>query len=234
MPAIDANANNLLLSSDYPLDKIVYITTGSFVVPYPVAGFTYSINHGLPFIPLVNGSWDVTPSFSTNYNFYTGTVPSSNPAVLFNLELDVSADANNIVILPINVSGSSTIVYYRIYALEPSDSSANISSTASSGDSFVFNLGYNFTKLFKDGLITGVTHPGTYVVRHGLGYPPQVLSWSTDITGTLYPIDYTSWGFGDVSNLAVAVDSTNVTFTSGSTSLITRIDYRIYADTAAT
>lgn len=233
MPANPLNAKEFLLSTDFPLDKVVFLTSGSYVVPSPVAGNKLTIPHGLPFIPLVSGSWDVTPSFSTNYDYYTGTIPSSNPATPFNLELDITADATNIYINPINVTGSPQTVYYRIFALEPSDSQANLPSTVASADSFILNTDYNYTKLYLDGVITGIGFPSTFTVTHGLGYPPQVLAWQTDPFNGLKPAEQASMVAGSPNDTAVVVDNSNVTFLIGAASNVTRIDYRIYIDDSA-
>lgn len=230
MPANVQNARNFLLTTDYPIDIIVYLNSGSATVPSPSGGLQILVPHRFPFIPLVGGSWDITPSFNTNFDYSTGTIPSANPTAPFNVQLDISADATNVIIDTLNVSGSSAGIYYRIDALEPSDSHADIPFTASSGSPFILNTDNNYTKLFMEGVINAVTPSSTQSIIHNLGYRPQVSAWTTDFLGILRPVNLTSIIGGDPGNVAVKPTSTTVDFIIGSASNTVRIDYRIYID----
>lgn len=232
MPANVQNARYFKLTTDFPLDKVIFLNSGSATVPFPTAGFTVVIPHGLPFTPLVGGSWDITSTFNTNYDYFTGTVPSSNPlATVFNIELDIEADATNITITPINVSGAPVTVYYRIFALEPSDSHADIPFTASAGSNFILNTDNNYTKLYLEDFINSPAIPSTTTVTHNLGYAPQVMAWYTFASGARLPVALTQVFGSDVSEVAVQVNNSTVNFIVGSLSFnVTRIDYRIYLD----
>lgn len=232
MPANTTSARDFLLTTDYPLDMVVYLKSGSATVPFPTAGFTVTIPHGLPFVPLVGGSWDVTSTFETNYNYNTGTIPSSNPtASPFNVSVDITADATNIYLSPINVSGSAVDIYYRIFALEPADSQADLPSTASSGDDFVLNTDYNYTKLFTQQTITSTTGGTTYTITHNLGYRPQIMVWYKDsISGMTQPLNITNINSGDPLTMAAKVTETTVDLIFGFFSSISRVDIRVYID----
>lgn len=233
MPAIAANATQFLLSTDYQQDKVVYLKTDSFTAPGPMTGSYRTIAHGLPFTPLVGGSWSTSADFSVTYDFGTGTIPSADPLTApFNLSLDVLADSTNIYIVPTNVSGSNKTVYVRLYALEPADTLATVSSTQAAADSFTLNSDYNYTKLWSADKITGVTASSTTVVTHNLGRVPQVSVWATSSARTISPslIYFTNVTYPmDTANI-VAVSANTVTFKTDSSSTITRFDYRIYHD----
>lgn len=238
-----ANPANLLYSTDYAQDKVIYLNSGSFTIPTPTAGSYHTIAHGLGFIPLVAGGWSTGSSFTTTYDFGSGTTPSSSPASWpFNVSLEIAADATNIYIIPANISGSSQLVYYRLYAFEPSTSAATIAATAASADSFVFNTDYNYTKLYSASALTGLSASSSNTVTHDIGTVPQVNAWATNtaklfsvagsvfLANVTYPIYETEFQAGAPVDVSVAVTSSTVVFRTGSASNTTRIDYRIYYD----
>jgi hypothetical protein len=230
MPANLQNARFFKLTTDFPMDKVIYLHSGTYTIPFPTMGATIVIPHGLPFTPLVSGSWDFNSGFTTNYDYGTGSVPSSNPAQPFNVSLDIKANATNIVITPINVSGSSVTVYYRIFGLEPSDSQADIPFTASSGTPFILNTDFNYTKLYLDGIASGLTPSSTRNVNHNLGYPPQVMAWSRDSSGYTSPISITYIQSGVTDSVSLSVGNNTITIRTGSFSSVNRVDYRLYID----
>lgn len=221
------------------MDKVVYINTVSFSAL--TDGTYHTIAHGLDFTPLVSGSWSTSSDFSVNYDYGTGTIPSSNLTFPFNLCLYIVADATNIYIVPSNITGSAQTVYCRIFAFEPSDSNADVPHTASSGSTFIFNSDNNYTKLYLDDALTGVTSSYTNTIVHGLGIVPQVNTWVTSsfvilgasfvfLENVTYPLYETSISSGSPENVSVAVSTSSVTFTTGASSAATRIDYRLYVD----
>lgn len=233
--------SDFLYNSDFVQDKAILLTSGSFTIPTPTAGFTHTIAHGLSFVPLVGGSWSTSSDFSVSYNFGSGTTPSSNPSgSLFDISLEVFADATNIIIVPFNVSGSSQLVYVRIFGIEPSDSDEDLASTSSSGDVFAFNTDQNYTKPYETGAITGLTSSSTTTVTHNIGQVPQVTAWATSsavlvnsvfLTDVTYPISKTDFGVGGaLTDGSVEATTTTAVFNTGATSNISRFDYVIYYD----
>ena len=233
------NPRNFLLSTDYAMDKVVYITSGTFSAQ--TDGTYHTIAHGLDFTPLVSGSWSTSSDFSVNYDYGTGTIPSSNTTIPFNLALYVFADATNIYIVPSNITGSEQTVYFRVFGLEPSDSNADVPHTSSSGSTFIFNTDNNYTKLYQEDALTGVTSSYTKTIVHDLGVVPQVSTWVTSssvlvgasfvfLEDVTYPLYATSIVSGAPEDVSAVVTTTSVTFTTGASSLVERIDYRIYVD----
>lgn len=236
---MSVNPRNFLINSDYPMDKVVYIESVSFSAK--TDGTYHTIAHGLDFVPLVSGSWSTSSDFSVNYDYGTGTIPSSNTSIPFNLALYVFADATNVYIVPSNITGSAQTVYCRIFGFEPSDSNADVPHTALEGSTFIFNSDNNYTKLYLDDALTNVTSSFTQTIVHDLGVVPQLSTWVTSssvligasfvfLEDVTYPLYATSIVSGSPEDVSVVVTTTSVTFTTGASSLAERIDYRIYVD----
>lgn len=240
MLSILANARNFLFTSDYPTDKVVYVHSLSFSVSAPSGGAYQTIAHGLPFTPLVAGEWSTAADYGVSYDYFSGP-PATGTAIsggqLFNAYVNIYADATNIYLYPVNASGSTITVYARIFAYEPSDSTASLSATANSADNFALNTGYNYPKLFSEGIISPVAASTTYTVTHILGIVPQVMVWETapstisGVVGSLRsPHYYVTEQSGDPYQAAIIASTSSVTFTTGLSTTATRFDYRIYCD----
>ena len=231
---------DFLYSTDYTLDKAVYLNSVSFTIPTPTAGYFYTIAHGLPFTPLVGGSWSTSSDFLVTYDFGSGVIPSSNiGASLFDYSLEIAADSTNIYIIPTNVSGATKTVYVRVFGIEPSDSTATLPHTASSGDVFAFSTDYNYTKPYEASKITGLASSSTTTITHSLEYVPQVTAWATNSARTFnsvffenvtYPIYVSDFSGGSVVDVSVEATTTTAIFKTGSSSNTNRFDYVIYYD----
>lgn len=175
-----ASQKKMLMTSTYPIDKVVYLKSGSFSMPGP-SNTTFAYAHGLPFTPLCGGNWSTDPTFGLQYEYSTGIFPSSNPGYVFNTIFNVYADATNIYITGDNI-GSTMTIYFRVYAFEPSNSSALLPSIASQGDEFVIDSRLNYPKLYLNNYIDlpagGVSDSFVYV-DHNIGTIPQVMAWVT-------------------------------------------------------
>jgi len=204
-----ADSRNFLLNTDYPMDKVVYMTSGSFTSP--TGGIDYQFSHNLSFNPLIIGTWSLDSDFSTSreggFFGFEGTDPTTVYAIF-------SADSTNITIRTIN-PGASVVVYYRIYAFMPTNVNDDSTSTASIADNFVLNTDYNYTKLFLSGVSVAVA---STVVTHNLGYRPQVIAWLKDSTiyGTELIVDM---GYIKVTDTTIEIVSPTYD-----------VHYRIYAD----
>jgi len=238
MPANVATAPNFLLDSDYPLDKSIYLFSGSFVMPGATLDAT-PITHNLPFTPLVGGSWSLTSDFSVQYEYGSGTFPSENAgAAPFNQiltisndlfgALDAGANGTDIRIGWENNSASSVTAYYRLYAFEPANVNLDTSTTASSGDNFVMNTDYNYTKLYNS-FEQSVSGTGTVVLNHGLGYIPQADYWTRNATRVAPYTNYNVPNSGAVVECRIMIDSSNTTIGTNA-SIVNDVFGRIYVD----
>lgn len=231
MPADVSKAKNFLLTTDFPLDKVILLDAGMATVPFPVAGYLIPILYDLMFTPLVSGNWSLTSDFSVAYEFGSGTFPSSNAgASNFNISMDIYADGTGVFIDPTNVSGAPVDIYYHVFGLEPSDSETDVPFTSNQGDRFVLNTDYNYTKLYMDDTIISPPTPSTQTITHNLGYRPQVMPWITNSLGERRPVDVTLIAGGAPLDYGVVVTNSTVNFELDGLSTVDRIDNRLYLD----
>lgn len=223
-------AQNFQVNSDFPFDMVIYLPP---VVSFVNDGSSIPIlvAHGLPFTPLVDGSWDLTPTFDTNYDYFSGTIPSPAPNFSpFAVSVNIAADETNIILTPFNITGSDVTCYCRVFGFEPSDSNADLLPTAAAGTNFILNSDNNYTKLYKSGLMNSPANSGSFPVSHDLGRKPQVRAWVTNF-GQTQPIQGDLINFGvPTASVAVVVEDERIVFKTSSLADIDRIDYRIYVD----
>lgn len=222
------SAKQMLVSSDYPLDKVVYLHTRSVVVP--AGSFNDQIfPHNLPFTPLVLGQWSFDSDFETAYDANSGPRAGAGGTLL--LQTTLRSNATNIVIFNSNNQAFDVTVYWRIYALMPSTVSATAPFTASIADSFIIDTDQNYSKLFSSG-VTGFssTLDSSVTVTHGLGYRPQVLVWYEDSTVTQWLGSYAQEDPG--GNTRCRVGTNDITLIRDSLFLPSalRFHYRVYID----
>jgi len=170
-----------LLDSDYSMDKIVYMTSGSVSVPNTTSEFPgITIAHGLPFKPLAILQWSNTSDFAITNEFRDADYVSTINTTLAGQYYAVHANATNILIDKYNLSGATKTLYYRVFCFQPSDASETsvVPATENQGSNFVLNTDYNYMKLFHAGILTSVSP----TFSHNLGYVPRVQIWEQ--TGT--------------------------------------------------
>lgn len=196
---------NFLLNTDYEMDKIIYFTSGS-INP----GETKFISHNLGFAPLVFGVCAFNEDFSdSRISPYQQWLDSGY------IQFQFWSTNEHIRLGYHNDQSGSQKLYYRIYAFEPSNSSAQIAPTSDKAKKFVLNTDYNYCKLFKK----GIAH-GNATIQHNLGYIPFVLAWSGD------PYTMPAWySDPDLDNIAVTTSSIVIKSTGDT-------HYRIYYDEA--
>lgn len=220
-------AKQMLVSSDFPLDKVVYMHTRTVVIA--AGSFNDQVfAHNLGFTPLILGQWSFDIDFTTAYDANSGPRFGSGGTLLFASALH--SDAANITIFNTNNQGSSVTVYWRIYGLMPSTVSAIAPFTASSADDFIIDTDQNYSKLFLSGVTASSGTAGSSVtVSHELGYRPQVLVWSEDANYVTWVGSYAQEGSS--GNNRCRVDTSNIVLIRSSIlSSSTRFHYRIYLD----
>ena len=206
-----------ILNTDYEMDKIIYFVEGNIT-----AGQSKNIIHNLDFTPLIFGVCAFNSDFSDSralpYEYFT-----QDNTVAFT----IFADGTKIQIGYDDYNQPSSKAYYRIYAFEPSNSSAVVPATSNNANKFILNTDYNYCKLYKKGTVSGNTDT---FIGHNLGYLPQVLAWSEDSSGLVIPIESNNWE-DPITNTptGVAVGTTTIQFKFAGAGLGT-IHYRIYYD----
>lgn len=221
MPAIDANAGGFLYTTDYPLDKIIYMGTGSFTVG-ATSSASDPVAHALPFTPLLDGTWSTDPTFALSYDMGSGPASSAS-GFLFDIAPEVSANSTNAIVSAQNVTGSPITVYYRVFGFEPSDVNLDAPFTSSVADNYVLNTDFNYTKLYRADVATSST-----VISHGLGHRTQVSMWE-EKSGTIRKRNENRNGSSGEFYTTVSTSAVTIAFDAFATPG-TKAHYRIYLD----
>lgn len=210
-----------LLNTDYEMDKIIFFTSGSI----KASEMDKTIDHTLGFAPLVFG----VCAFSESFND-PRTIPYNYSTQSNTIAFNIQATSTQIKISYANYNDQNTPIYYRIYAFEPSTSSARILPTGNLAKKFILNTDYNYCKLCKKGTMSG---NGQHSVSHNLGYIPQTLIWA-ESSGTIIPIDQSNSWYDPILNEPFGVQVTNSQVISDfpATANYDTIHYRIYYDEA--
>ena len=225
-----ADPRKFLLNTDYEMDKIIYFTSGTITADEGAK----TIAHNLSFTPLVFGicafNSDFTDSRTIPYLYQTQTNTT---------QLEAKANSTNIEITCLNYEDPTATMYYRIYAFEPSNSTAEVSPTSGNASKFVLNTDYNYCKLFSKGILDNTV--GTHTIDHNLGYIPQVLAWG-EKNGYTFPIENNQPEDPTTTPpepFYIAVTNSNITIrdNDGQNPSVTgqtweKVHYRIYYDEA--
>lgn len=229
MPADTTKARDFLFSSDFPLDKVVWIHERSETVNSMNQFITFA--HGLPFTPLIRVVWSTNSSFSTTYGVGDGPVGGAGGFIPFDPILGAAwADSSDVTLVASAVS--SYTMYIRVYAFIPSNEDVDADFTVDDADNFVLNMDYNYSKLLMEGRTDNLTTLGQSVtIDHNLGYYPQVELWyeqngNIQVFTRSNPLDYAYYiefsGKVTPTQLVLRRDNSTV---GGQ-----RFHYRIYGD----
>lgn len=165
---------DLLVSSDYPWDKVVYFYQGSATA----SAFDWQdlvVNHNLSFTPLLIAQWSYFSDFRECYGSNDGPVDANGFPIT---QTSNFSDSQYIYLYYTNNSSSSTTIYWRVFGLMPSTANDDADYTFQDADSFIINSEYNYRKLFMSGRTGFSSSIGSSVtVQHDLGYRPQVIVW---------------------------------------------------------
>lgn len=213
-----SDPRDFLLNTDYELDKIILVETGSFVG-------RKDISHDLGFAPMPFGVWSTDQDFTT-VNTIGVTDSDVHPSYTPRLGVWCRADDNKIRIASDGDGSESTTIYYRLYAFEPPNNNSDVPSTSGLAKTFVLNTDYNYRKLMATGTFT----QDNQEYAHNLGYLPQVMAW----------VDYRGWdpdygiepymSASDFTNSKITVTSSKIQ--AGHLLSGAKIYWRIYYDEA--
>lgn len=174
--------SDFLINTDYPIDKIVFMQSGSFS-----AGVTFSflldINVSTPFAFLPIFQWSNNSNFEPVYTGADATYASgqSDPIsfIPYGQFYNVVSYPGKLTFIGFNNSGGTKTVYWRVVGLMPSTqdgSSIQADFTSSLADSFALNSGYNYMKLIdRFALPNNLGADVSY--NHNLGKIPTVMTW---------------------------------------------------------
>lgn len=218
------NPQDFLLNTDYELDKIILVKTGDFTGSVELP---YSFN----FIPLIFGVWSTDSNF-TSVNSLGVTDSGAEPGYTGVLGVRAIAFSNRIKLTASGENSGTTKIYYRLYAFEPANSSADIAGTSNLANKFILNTDYNYRKLYAKGEFTQANQS----YSHNLGYIPQIMAWAKyknlpdwpEYNNGIEPVMFAS----DFTNFKVTVTNNTIATGSFPLNLVDKIIWRIYYDKA--
>jgi hypothetical protein len=236
--ASPSEARDLILSSDYTIDKVIYKHQFSQSIPHAVSlsdSVFITIPHNLPFAPLMIGVFS-DDNFATSYEFGSGPYFYNTGAMLWSdrIAAVVESDSTNVYVTAINFDTTRTF-YFRLIGLPPTDLSGD--PTVDSTDrasGLLFNTDDNYLKILDQNTITHVDDGSVgytqLTVGHSLGYIPTGLVWS-EFGGKIRQISAENYvGVAGVDNLAY-FDQTNLYILTDPFSPMTiKFHYKIYLD----
>lgn len=225
-----ADPRDFYLTTEYPIDNIVYLAEGSVSTPNGTSDFITVGSHGLPFTPLVMLVWSNDADFTVS-NYFIDTALATSWFTSFAGQAYIGyANATDVFIQRDNTSGSTKTLYYRIYCFAPSDAPIDsiVPATADDGDPFAFNTQYNYLKLLHAGKLT----PGSPAYTHGLGYVPRAFKWGK--VGNIYqsPMQMFQYSGDPTGSLGIStgvyIDENEIRWMNPNT--FDEIEFRLYVD----
>lgn len=176
-------ARNYLLSTDFPIDKVVIKIDSSSLVSQgtnPSDSILITIPHSLGFAPLCIGTYTDDPTWSVSWSvgsppqFFNPGFGQWSDRIVANFE----SDASNIYIRLLNYDTTRTL-YFRLTGLAPAVVNS-LPEPIGFRSSYRINTDWNYLKILIDTKSnypnpTGIT---TISVPHNLGYRPRVLVFS--------------------------------------------------------
>lgn len=203
---------NLSMTSDYPMDKIIYFHEGEY--ERTQSALVASIPHNLPFIPLIS-CIITTDDWQTTH---------SEPCIDPNVYLETKSDRIDVYIF----SSIGTKIKARFYGFEPSNSTAIVQETSSDAEKFILNSDYSYMKLYSSGVVAADSS-NRAVVNHNLGYIPLAICWE----------EYTRESETTILSLQAITDSkytkitdSQIIFQEEQSHPNLKFHYRIYANEA--
>lgn len=227
--SILTNANEFLKNSDFPMDKVIFMASGSTTVGAH-SSTDESVAHNLNFTPLPLASWSPSSSFAVSYEETTGPRTGGS----FIQFVTSYSDETNVTISCVNGGGSSYTFYWRVYCFEPSDKNELAPYTSSSSTNYIINTDYNYSKLYLADVFHQAAVGGTPVIQtvaHNLQYYPQVMIWQHFYSSNR-TVSYKVAGLGLLATEMIAsISTTTLSFQFESSSEMD-VHYRIYTDAA--
>ena len=168
-------STNLLVNTHYKMPWIVWKREYTVSIDASTGYTTVSFPHGLPFTPLLIGSWSNNSNFSPSYDL-TVTIPGGPPKYV----CQVSANSTSINITAINNVDSNPRCYLRLMAFAPPDYTGEVTPVDYQSP-FRYNSKYRYQKIFMAGKTTGE-------LIHNLGYIPQVRIWQSSLSDSTHAV----------------------------------------------
>lgn len=222
------DARKFLVTSDYPMDFIVWSTNGNFSANAHEQK-TLKIPHGLPFTPLLFGIY----SSDNGATWQAFGAEAGTDAGVFWTFIDSDTTNATVTIWARNVAVS---IIFKIWAFAPSGTEATLAVPATESI-FHLNVDYNYSKLAHTGEWTASVGNNVVLCNHNLGYIPRAMVWFEYESGEIEDcFSQVSSNTTKRANHSIGLDETALyaNFSDlnigGDYGNISKVHYRIYAD----
>lgn len=175
-------AQKTIVTSDYPIDKVVFRKAGSTPVPKATTmsdSITITIPHGLPFTPLPIGTYS-PDNFSTSQDFASGPYFYNPLFAQYGTQYfaNIESDATNFYVKLISFDAARTM-YYRVIGLSPVSIPPTPIKEVDRAGGLFFNSDDNYLKIYSQNTVS-INDSGAFgfdstVIDHNLGYIPTCL-----------------------------------------------------------
>lgn len=175
---------NFVFSSDYPTAYITYIVVKSINVSHNQS-FTLEFNHGLDYIPLLDGYWSDYSDFRDTNVLSPSALGTPDSDIYFY----VSANSEKVAITGYYQGDGSKTIYIKLWGFTPTDYNGQ-ASPVYDNTSFMLDTDYAYLSLYAAG--TTPADSGTTEIIHNLGYVPQFKIWQRyeDLNGVTWVRQY--------------------------------------------
>ena len=220
--------SNFIISSDYPIDKIVWLYQGE-VTTNSYGSWELTIPHKLTARPYVKGVW-TTNDWATTWT--TGSQQLSGQS--YTNSSQVASDGTNVYFSGYQETAKKKVKYKLWGVWNEADTYSNEANPTygMSSNRLIINTDLKYPKLIAEGYLE---KNKTYT--HSLGYIPYVEIWSyreigiNDYQDTVWAwVQHSEDQFGTIYGVTpqVQITDTTIKVTNTSTSP-SKIYYRIYA-----
>lgn len=220
------DARHFLISSDYPMDFIVWEGNGQ-VSSYNYHQTTDTVKHNLPYTPLVFGQFSLDGGntwFPAQVNdYYTNKI-----------DFWVESDATNVYVHCTALENNAKTATYRLWAFAPANS-AGRATTPSQSNLFYLDSDSNYSKLVKAGVWDIQSGDRKTIYNHNLGYIPEVMVWLETSDGKIRDGQSVFSGkteYWPIQYMQIDENNLYAEFSSNTQGMVTfsKVHYRIYGD----
>lgn len=210
--------NDLIIDSDYPMDLVVWSAEGT-ISSFDSGGYgQVNINHSLGYAPLCFGVWSLDGGSTWQ--------PLGGINVRANEVFAGTISASSYVRVYVQMNSARTNVRYRVFGLQPANTSGATNPPDFHVSDFILNSDYNYSKLVAAITWNFTSTSSTVLYNHNLGYIPEVACWDELNDGTVSDhINSVSTAAGDS---AVWATTSQVLVSCNSVGNRSKLHVRIY------
>lgn len=188
------DARKFQYSSDYPQPIVTYRNDVTLTGHAGQDVELVTINHGLPYVPLLVGRISEYADFRTSQDVEMVGYDDRTYIELY-------ADATKIYLLFVHLDKTAINRYVRLLGFVPPNYDGDIT-PIQNNSKFRFNTDDNYLGVYKQGTLTA----GANTIAHNLGYAPQARAWAL----VRRHVNNTSIDFTAYSALSIKTNASNI------------------------